>query len=216
MKLNRYHGVFAPNSAHRALVTRAGRGKSRASAARADVRRPAERRTAMRWAQRLKGVFGIDIETYAACGGTMRIIACIEDPVVIGDPRAPGGQSAPGARTAVAAGSGAACAGLKRFTQRHQFNLSGSNSPPLGASTFANVFGFDTARLAAGLFIHVRPDAVGSMPGQGIGWVDGCPRRQFGGDEGAIRGDRGEVARISAARPVAPTHTSPGTRLLKG
>ena len=28
-------------------------------------------------------VFGIDIETCAACGGTMRIIACIEDPVVI-------------------------------------------------------------------------------------------------------------------------------------
>jgi len=32
-------------------------------------------------------------------------------------------------------------------------NLSGSNSPPLGASTFANIFGFDTPRLAAGLFI---------------------------------------------------------------
>ena len=28
-------------------------------------------------------VFGIDIETCAACGGTMRIIACIEDPAVI-------------------------------------------------------------------------------------------------------------------------------------
>jgi type IV secretory pathway VirB3-like protein len=37
----------------------------------------------MRWAQRLKRVFGIDIETCAACGGAMRIIACIEDPVVI-------------------------------------------------------------------------------------------------------------------------------------
>jgi hypothetical protein len=24
---------------------------------------------------------------------------------------------------------------------------------------------------------RVYPDAVGSMPGQGIGWVDGCPRR---------------------------------------
>jgi hypothetical protein len=38
-----------------------------------------------------------------------------------GDPRAPGGQSAPGARTAAATRPGAACAGLKRFTQRHQF-----------------------------------------------------------------------------------------------
>ena len=44
---------------------------------------PAERRAAMTWAQRLKRVFGIDIETCAACGGAMRIIACIEDPEVI-------------------------------------------------------------------------------------------------------------------------------------
>ena len=37
----------------------------------------------MTWAQRLKRVFGIDIETCPACGGAVRIIACIEDPVVI-------------------------------------------------------------------------------------------------------------------------------------
>ena len=37
----------------------------------------------MTWAQRLKRVFGIDIETCAACGGALRIIACIEDPAVI-------------------------------------------------------------------------------------------------------------------------------------
>jgi len=34
-------------------------------------------------AQRLKRVFNIDIETCQACGGTVRIIDCIEDPVVI-------------------------------------------------------------------------------------------------------------------------------------
>ena len=39
-----------------------------------------------------------------------------------------------------------ACAGLKRFTQRHRIN-------------------------------RVYPDAVGSMPGQGIGWADGCAWR---------------------------------------
>ncbi len=44
---------------------------------------PAERRAAMTWAQRLKRVFGIDIEICPACGGAMRIIAYIEDPVVI-------------------------------------------------------------------------------------------------------------------------------------
>jgi hypothetical protein len=37
----------------------------------------------MTWAQRLKRVLNIDIETCSVCAGTMRIIACIEDPVVI-------------------------------------------------------------------------------------------------------------------------------------
>ena len=37
----------------------------------------------MTWAQRLKRVFGIDIETCRECGGTVKVIACIEDPVVI-------------------------------------------------------------------------------------------------------------------------------------
>jgi hypothetical protein len=35
---------------------------------------------AISWAQRLKRVFDIDIETCPACGGAVRIIACIEDP----------------------------------------------------------------------------------------------------------------------------------------
>ncbi len=35
------------------------------------------------WAQRLKRVFGIDIETCPACGGAVKVIVCIEDPVVI-------------------------------------------------------------------------------------------------------------------------------------
>ena len=38
---------------------------------------------AITWAQRLKRVFGIDIETCQACGGDMKVIACIEDPGVI-------------------------------------------------------------------------------------------------------------------------------------
>ena len=37
----------------------------------------------MTWAQRLKRVFDIDIETCNECGGDVRIIASIEDPVVI-------------------------------------------------------------------------------------------------------------------------------------
>ena len=37
----------------------------------------------MTWAQRLKRVFNIDVETCSECGGDVRIIACIEDPAVI-------------------------------------------------------------------------------------------------------------------------------------
>ena len=37
----------------------------------------------MTWAMRLKRVFDIDIETCSECGGNVKIIASIEDPVVI-------------------------------------------------------------------------------------------------------------------------------------
>jgi hypothetical protein len=85
VNLTRFHGVFAPNSAHRAQVTPAKRGKgNKARTADApEATTPAERRAAMTWAQRLKRVFNIDIETCKGCGGHIKIIACIEDPVVI-------------------------------------------------------------------------------------------------------------------------------------
>ncbi len=38
---------------------------------------------AITWAQWLKRVFNIDIAICQACGGALRIIASIEDPVVI-------------------------------------------------------------------------------------------------------------------------------------
>ena len=37
----------------------------------------------MSWAQRLKRVFNIDMQTCSKCGGAVRVIACIEDPAVI-------------------------------------------------------------------------------------------------------------------------------------
>ena len=102
VNLTRFHGVFAPNSNYGARVTPAKRGRGGQHARTADPEEPtpAERRAAMAgffapakpaympslaitWAQRLKRVFGIDIETCPACGGAVRIIACIEDPVVI-------------------------------------------------------------------------------------------------------------------------------------
>ena len=69
-----------PHSQHRAGDTgQAGQGRSACPTADLDEPTPAERRAAMRWAQRLKRVFGIDIEICAACGGAVQIIACIED-----------------------------------------------------------------------------------------------------------------------------------------
>lgn len=80
-----FHGAFAPKSKYRARVTPAKscRGGRHATTADPQERTPAERRAAMTWAQRLKRVFWIGIETCPACGGAMRIIACIEDPVII-------------------------------------------------------------------------------------------------------------------------------------
>ncbi len=83
--LTRFHGIFAPNSKHRALVTpaRRGKGKRAKAAPQQQDQTPAEQRVSMTWAQRLKRVFNIDIETCSECGGAVKVIACIEDPEVI-------------------------------------------------------------------------------------------------------------------------------------
>jgi len=84
VNLTRFHGVFAPNSTYRALVTPAKRGKrKKLLSANETDQTPAEKRASMTWAKRLKRVFNIDIETCDKCGGDVRIIASIEDPAVI-------------------------------------------------------------------------------------------------------------------------------------
>lgn len=83
VNLTRFHGVFAPNSKHRALVTPAKRGRGNRARVADEPPTPTQRRASMTWAQRLKRVFNIEIETCSACGGAMKVIACIEDPVVI-------------------------------------------------------------------------------------------------------------------------------------
>lgn len=80
--LTRFHGVFAPNSKHRAVVvTRERRGKKKPTTDADET--PAEHRAAMSWVERLKRVFNIDIDTCSECGGAMRVIASIEDQAVI-------------------------------------------------------------------------------------------------------------------------------------
>lgn len=79
VNLTRYHGVLAPNHRYRGLVTPAKRGRGAKSISNVEVRSPAESHAAMTWAQRLKRVFNIDIEVCGRCGGSVKVIACIED-----------------------------------------------------------------------------------------------------------------------------------------
>jgi hypothetical protein len=84
VNLTRYHGVFAPNSRWREKVTPNRRFEGRGVEVSGDAgTEPTGRAGAMSWAQRLKRVFGIDIEKCSRCGGAVRIVACIEDPAVI-------------------------------------------------------------------------------------------------------------------------------------
>ena len=64
-------------------LAKRGRGGKAIVAAEVEVPTVAERRASLTWAQRLRRVFNIDIETCPACGGSVRIVACIEDPEVI-------------------------------------------------------------------------------------------------------------------------------------
>ena len=93
VNLTRYHGLFAPNSRHRARVTPAKRGKGNSPPTPNDLTEqpPRKRRASMRWAQRLKRVF--DIETCRACGGAVRI--CCACPNFDADHRGFGGHDLP-------------------------------------------------------------------------------------------------------------------------
>ena len=81
VNLTRFHGVFAPNSKHRALVIPAKRGKGnkRWENSKTDGCTVAKCHAAMTWAQRLKRVFNIDITTCETCGGTAKVVVSIDD-----------------------------------------------------------------------------------------------------------------------------------------
>ena len=83
VNLTRFHGVLAPNHRWRGEITPARRGKAPETGANAKVRTPAERHAAMTRSQCLKRVFNIDIETCGRCGGSLKVIACVEDQDVI-------------------------------------------------------------------------------------------------------------------------------------
>jgi Putative transposase len=87
MHLTRFHGVFAPHSQLRALVTPAHPGIGGKSCHYEKQKAQAEakpaKHVAMTWARRLKRVFGIAIDRCGRCAGKLRIIASIKEPAVI-------------------------------------------------------------------------------------------------------------------------------------
>lgn len=81
--LTRYHGVFAPASPDRARIVPRTHAVAATAATERGEAAATGRQKAMTWAQRLKRVFAIDIETCRQCGGKVRGIASIEERAVI-------------------------------------------------------------------------------------------------------------------------------------
>ncbi len=86
VNLTRFHGCFAPHHRLRAQIVPAkrGRGARQPPAAGEGEKAPLPRHVAMTWAQRLARVFKIDVTVCERCGGAVKIIACIQDPIVTG------------------------------------------------------------------------------------------------------------------------------------
>jgi len=82
VNLTRYHGVFAPNHRLRSVIV-PGREVPGPPSEGQGGQIP--RHAALGWARRLKRVFGIEVQRCDRCGGSVKIIAAIEDPQVIGE-----------------------------------------------------------------------------------------------------------------------------------
>ena len=81
--LTRYHGVFASASPDRPRIVPATRAAAANPASPHGAASAADCSPSLTWAQRLKRVFGIDLETCRQCGGRLRVIASIEQPALI-------------------------------------------------------------------------------------------------------------------------------------
>ena len=83
--LVRYHGVFAPAARLRSKIVGPQNqilASSMGHKAPGVKKRPVRRN--LLWAELMSRVFGINVLTCPECDGQCRVIACIEDPAVIG------------------------------------------------------------------------------------------------------------------------------------
>ncbi len=71
--------MFAPNHKLRKTIIR-GKPQSKGHQKAAQIKSAAYR---LGWAERLKRVFAIDVDACNQCGGRVKIIATINDPIVI-------------------------------------------------------------------------------------------------------------------------------------
>jgi hypothetical protein len=78
--LVRYHGVFAPNARHRALLVEKPRVRIPSATEEPKARAS---RAAMTWMQRLRRVYDIDVSVCPKCAGALKVLAVITDPPVI-------------------------------------------------------------------------------------------------------------------------------------
>jgi 16S rRNA U1498 N3-methylase RsmE len=72
-----------PNSRHRVTITPTLRNKTKQALPTGQEKTRAQKHQSMTWVQRLKRVFNIAIETCEQCGGAVKVIASIKDPLVI-------------------------------------------------------------------------------------------------------------------------------------
>ena len=79
--LIRFHGVFAPHFKYRSLVTPERSDKIN-TISRTEQKKQ-KKSYAIGWAKMLKRVFDIDIQTCLKCGGRIKIISSIQDPLLI-------------------------------------------------------------------------------------------------------------------------------------
>ncbi len=83
LNLIRFHGVLAPNAKLRSKIVQGGPVNANQTADDLEGAAHPAPSVRMSWARLLKRVFDIDIEHCPHCGGTMKIIAAIEQPAVI-------------------------------------------------------------------------------------------------------------------------------------
>ncbi len=83
LNLIRFHGVLAPNAKLRSEIIPDKPATVNETSDDLDSTQHQTTSARISWARLLKRVFNIDIEHCPHCGGTLKIIATIEDPAVV-------------------------------------------------------------------------------------------------------------------------------------